>query len=90
MRATSASPDTAAIKAAVLAAYPELDLFFRYNAALPGLDHNEAQVVSMKSGRVRGGLHYTAACNHHFQALAADGAKAALFRVSYESYCDYR
>jgi len=38
-------------------------------------------------GRRRGGCFYTSACNTFFQGLAADGAKRALFMVSYECYC---
>lgn len=38
-------------------------------------------VVHPRSGRHRAGCKYTEACNSFFQGLAADGAKAALWRV---------
>ncbi len=76
------------LKQQFLTAWPEIELFFRYVAALPGLEFNEAKITHLVSKRVRGGLNYTAALNSHFQSLAADGAKAALFAASYECYCD--
>lgn len=39
-------------------------------------------------GIVRGGCNFTAGANLPFQGLAARGAKAALFEVSREAYCD--
>ena len=38
--------------------------------------------------RIRGGTHWRAAANNSFQALAADGAKYALRKVTRESYTD--
>lgn len=38
-----------------------------------------AHVATTPTGRVRGNLRYTEACNAPFQGLAADGAKEALF-----------
>jgi DNA polymerase-1 len=40
------------------------------------------------SRRIRGGVDFTNAANGYFQALAADGAKLALYRVSRECYVD--
>lgn len=40
-----------------------------------------AHVATTPTGRVRGSLRYTEACNAPFQGLAADGAKEALFRL---------
>lgn len=45
-------------------------------------------VTQLRSGRVRGDVNFTAAANGYFQALAADGAKCALARVSREMYLD--
>jgi hypothetical protein len=45
-------------------------------------------VVFPRSGMVRGRVRYTAACNGNFQHLAAMGAKASLYQVVYECYCD--
>lgn len=39
-------------------------------------------------GLIRGGCNFTAGANLGFQGLAARGAKAALFEVSREAYCD--
>jgi hypothetical protein len=41
-----------------------------------------------RSGLIRGGVSYTQACNHHFQHLAAMGAKESLWRVAKECYVD--
>lgn len=38
-------------------------------------------VLQCHTGRMRGRVRYTEACNTFFQGLAADGAKRALFRV---------
>lgn len=38
------------------------------------------------SGRIRGDIPYTVACNSFFQGLAADGAKAAMFEVARRQY----
>lgn len=48
------------------------------------------QVTQFVSGRIRGGVGYTDACNTFFQGLAADGAKAALYRVVREMCVDER
>lgn len=45
-------------------------------------------VVQPQSMRIRGGCHYTSACNTKFQGLASDGFKAALIRIVYEMYVD--
>lgn len=76
------------LKQQFVTAYPELELYFRYVASLPGLDFGEARIEQHVSKRIRGGLSYTEACNSMFQGLAADGAKAALFNASYECYAD--
>lgn len=76
------------LKAQFLASWPEMDLYFRYHAALAGLEFKEAKVTQLYSNRVRGGLGFCDACNTEFQGLAADGGKAALFEVSYECYAD--
>jgi DNA polymerase-1 len=47
-----------------------------------------AEVVQLYSGRVRGMVPYTAACNTYFQGLGADGAKAALWEVTRRAYAD--
>jgi DNA polymerase-1 len=44
------------------------------------------RITQTRSGRVRGGCRYTAACNTMFQGLAADGAKAALTEVTKACY----
>jgi len=43
-------------------------------------------ITQPKSQRIRGGCLYTSACNTFFQGLAADGAKRALYRVSWNCY----
>jgi hypothetical protein len=45
-----------------------------------------ALVVHHKSNRWRGGCSYTVAANSHFQGMAADGAKRALWEVARRCY----
>lgn len=45
-------------------------------------------IVHLVSGRKRGGLRAPQAANSYFQGLAADGAKAALRRMTREMYLD--
>jgi len=47
-----------------------------------------AEVTQLYSGRVRGMVPYTAACNTYFQGLGADGAKASLWEVTRRAYAD--
>jgi len=59
--------------------WSEFPTFFRYVSNLrSGEWHN---VVCPVTGFVRGQARYTAACNTHFQGLAAYGAKGALYEV---------
>jgi DNA polymerase-1 len=68
-------------------AWPEMDEYFKHAKTLTG-PAGEGKLTQLFSGRVRGGVSYTAACNSYFQGLAADGATAALFVVSQECYTD--
>lgn len=45
-------------------------------------------VVQVRSGRVRGGLDYTSACNTMFQGLGADVMKDLGYRIAREQYTD--
>ena len=47
---------------------------------------DRARVVTIPTGRVRAGCSYTESCNWPFQALAADGAKLALYRLERAGY----
>jgi len=61
--------------------WPEVvDLQRRVGAAIDPVSET-CNVVQLRSGRLRGRVRYTEACNTFFQGLAADGAKRALFRV---------
>lgn len=69
-----------------LAKWPEMSRYFRYISDRVGF--GDADIVQLRSGRVRGGVGYTDGCNTLFQGLAADGAKHALFNVAHECYVD--
>ena len=73
-------------KATWLDAFPEMRQFFAYVDTLKGA--NNYTVRLKRSGRWRSGATYCAALNSHFQGLAADGAKAALFLVSRACYVE--
>lgn len=73
------------IKADWLAAWPEFSAYFAHVAALSE-GNGTAEIVQLRSGRIRGLVPYTAACNTYFQGLGADGAKAALWEVTRRCY----
>ena len=66
-------------------AYPEMDEYFAYISQLAGVGET-FDLTQIRSGRVRGGCRYTAACNSLFQGLAADGAKLALKYIVRECF----
>lgn len=68
-----------------LSEWPEATDYFSYINALVD---RRAPVVHCVSGRVRGGVIFTSACNSFFQGLAADAAKAAGFALAKEMYTD--
>lgn len=41
-----------------------------------------------RSGRIRGKMSYTQACNTPFQGMSADGAKAAMVEVTRQQWCE--
>lgn len=73
-----------AVREAWLDTWPEageyLDLHERLCA------HRPATIEQLYSGRWRGGLRYSEACNTRFQGLIADAAKAAGYAVCREMY----
>lgn len=73
------------LKSRWLEAWPEMRRFFDHVSRQ--LQMRDAfDLVQPRSGRVRGQVGYCDGCNSHFQGLAADGAKAALFYVQQECY----
>ena len=70
------------------AAFPEMALYFSsVNALMAGGESCTLHLI--KSGRVRGNVGYTEACNTFFQSLTADGAKMAVWGVVKESWTGY-
>lgn len=59
-----------------------------YFKVIEQLADSEEPVQQLRSGRIRGGASYCAIANGFFQGLAADLAKDAMYRVSYECYVD--
>lgn len=72
------------LKTQWLAKWPEMRLYFRRISDMTA--EGETTIVQHMSGRYRGRVIYTSACNTFFQGLAADGAKEALAQVSREAY----
>lgn len=72
-----------------LARWPEMRKFFAYISQATASGGGETTFVQPRSGRLRGGTGYCDGCNTHFQGLAADGAKAAMFFISQECYTGY-
>jgi hypothetical protein len=67
--------------------WPEMRDYFDWIRQLTEGDR-PPPVVQIRSGRLRGDASYCATANGFFQALAADGAKEALWRVSKECYLE--
>jgi hypothetical protein len=65
--------------------WPEAQDYFREINKIVG-PHDSGTFVHFWSGRIRGGIPYTVACNSPFQGLAADAAKAAGAALSRECY----
>jgi DNA polymerase I len=68
--------------------WPEMRLFFKHVGDLIDEDTGEALVKQLFSDRLRGGCHYTAACNTYFQGLGADAAKRAHYLVTRACYAE--
>lgn len=69
-------------------AFPEMRLFFDHISSLSG-GADSCTMHLIKSGRVRGDVGYTEACNTVFQSLTADGAKLAVWATVKESWTGY-
>jgi DNA polymerase-1 len=67
--------------------YSEFPQFFRYVQSQVGHDYGDTgTIVQLRSGRIRGGVDYPAACNTYFQGLVADAAKLSLKWIVRECY----
>lgn len=64
--------------------YPEMTAYF---AEASRISYSGEPLIQTRSGRRRGGLHYTEAANTRFQGLTADMAKDAGFYLAQEAYC---
>ena len=73
--------DGMVIEQAALDRWPHLQEVFE-----PGTQLDPGQVMQHVSGRIRGGLEYSACSNTFFQALVGEFTKAAFWRVSMECY----
>lgn len=67
-----------------LATFPEMRKYFEYINSLQGPDG--ATFRHFVSGRMRGGVSYTATANSFFQALGADANGAVLFDLAESCY----
>lgn len=75
------------IKNTWLRAWPEMNAYFQFIAALTAA---ERPITQLRSGRVRGGVTYTSASNSYFQGLTADGAKEAMWEIIKACYYSKR
>lgn len=75
-----------ALKQDWLRAYPEWGDYFQYVGRL--VEGPSNRIEHCYSGRFRGDVSYTEACNSFFQGLAADAAKAAGFLISKACYTE--
>jgi hypothetical protein len=58
--------------------YPEMRQYFEWISGLVDAGGGRCNIQQLYSGRVRGNIPYTVACNSLFQGLTADGMKAAM------------
>lgn len=76
------------------ASWPEMELYFETmssmaNNGLPDAEGRERFAIKQEgTGRIRGGAHYTSACNTQFQGRAADLIKQAAWKLHRLCYCD--
>lgn len=84
------SEESKNLKAKWLAQWPEMNDYFKIIASLVrGYDdygNGIGDIEQFVSGRARGRARYTAMANGFFQALAADGAKAAVYALAKACY----
>ena len=73
------------LRLAFFAMWPEVK---EYIAWITRSMERSDRLTQLFSGRVRGGLNVPSGANTLFSGLAGDGAKRALWRVSFECYCD--
>lgn len=75
----------AALREHWLTTWPEMREYFKWITALVK-QNGTATIRQFGSNRYRGQVTYTSGANTFFQGLAADAAKAALFRISEACY----
>jgi DNA polymerase-1 len=75
----------ASLRATWLENWPEMNDYFAWIQILCG-QAGFATICHLFSNRQRGLIPYPVACNSFFQGLAADGAKAAMWRVCQAQY----
>lgn len=71
-----------------LETFPEMVEFHEYVGRIT--KGREGTILQLRSGRIRGGCSFTAACNSYFQGLGADATKHAGFFVSQACYKEKR
>ncbi len=77
------------MKDAYLSQWPEMKQYFRaIRDMIDPSAENTGTAEQLFSGRIRGGVRYTALCNTYFQGLGADCAKESLHYLCKESYLE--
>jgi DNA polymerase I-like protein with 3'-5' exonuclease and polymerase domains len=79
--------ESARLRALWFRTWPEMRLFFDHVSECTDGD-GFYYVKQPRVPRLRSRCTWTSACNSHFQGLAADGAKAALYAVTREQFTD--
>lgn len=67
--------------------WPEMKRYFARIQDMTG-DLGPGYVTQHKSGRIRGRVNFTSAANTFFQGLTADGAKEALWQLTWKCHMD--
>jgi len=66
--------------------WPEMRLYFKIIGKMIDGNTGEGIIRQLMSGRIRGGVRFTAAANGFFQARVADAMKEVLFHLADECY----
>jgi len=81
-------PQARQLKANWLATWSEMPHYFARITELQDPDTGLVTLEHYRSGRIRGGATFTAACNSFFQGLGSDATKAAAYDVINACYND--
>lgn len=85
---TMTEEEARSYKSSFLGWYPDVDSFLRYVGEECNAGGGTFTLTNPGSNRIRGQVGFCDGCNNHFQGLAADMTKRALWLATVECYTD--